>query len=131
MVTSRVRVIRDRALRRSARVAFDLDTYKRIAAPVALDDVDFGAFRTKPLGPDPLRCLRFTRRRAPHLVLPPQPPGRLQGHAGPRETALLITTLFGDDAGRHVAARIDRRIDRLPGLTGLGLMDRALADRAA
>jgi hypothetical protein len=42
------------------------------------------------------------------------------------ETAHVIRTLFGDESGRAVAARIDRRIDALPGLAGLGLMDRAL-----
>jgi hypothetical protein len=43
------------------------------------------------------------------------------------ETKHLISSLFGDDEGRAVAERIDRRIDALPGLAGLGLMDRALA----
>lgn len=42
------------------------------------------------------------------------------------ETRHLIQTLFGDDEGRAVAARIDRRIDALPGLDGLGLMATAL-----
>ena len=42
------------------------------------------------------------------------------------ETAHLIQTLFGDDQGRVTAARIDRRIDSLPGLDGLGLIDGAL-----
>jgi hypothetical protein len=47
------------------------------------------------------------------------------------ETRHLVTSLFGDDAGREVAARIDRRIDRLPGLAGLGLLDQARTDWAA
>ena len=47
------------------------------------------------------------------------------------ETRHLVATLFGDDAGRDIAARIDRRIDRLPGQAGLGLMDRALSAWAA
>lgn len=47
------------------------------------------------------------------------------------ETRYLITSLFGDDEGRTVAARIDRRIDALPGLGGLGLMDRTLQRFAA
>ncbi|MGH8973995.1 MAG: ferritin-like domain-containing protein [Acidimicrobiia bacterium] len=42
------------------------------------------------------------------------------------ETAHLIGTLFADEAGRAMADRIDRRIDSLPGLEGLRLMDRAL-----
>jgi hypothetical protein len=42
------------------------------------------------------------------------------------ETGHVIRTLFGDESGRTIAARIDRRIDALPGLDGLGLMDRSL-----
>ena len=41
------------------------------------------------------------------------------------ETVHLITYLFGDDVGAEMAHRIDRRIDRLPGLCGLGLIERA------
>jgi hypothetical protein len=43
------------------------------------------------------------------------------------ETNHLVHTLFGDAEGRAVAARVDRRIDALPGLDGLGLMAGALA----
>ena len=42
------------------------------------------------------------------------------------ETHFLIRHLFGDDDGHTVAERIDRRIDRLPGLEGLGLAVGAL-----
>lgn len=45
----------------------------------------------------------------------------------PEETRHLVTTLFGDEEGSSMAARIDRRVDRLPGLTGLGLLCGALA----
>ena len=38
------------------------------------------------------------------------------------EVAFLIRTLFGDEAGHAMAARIDRRIDRLPGLADLRLV---------
>lgn len=43
------------------------------------------------------------------------------------ESRHLVRTLFGGGEGRAVADRIDRRIDRLPGLAGLGLMDQTLA----
>jgi hypothetical protein len=43
------------------------------------------------------------------------------------ETRHLVATLFSDEPGRTVAARIDRRVDGLPGLDGMGLMHRALA----
>jgi hypothetical protein len=47
------------------------------------------------------------------------------------EARHLITYLFGDDDGRAVAARIDRHIDRLPGLAGLGLATGAIDRYAA
>jgi hypothetical protein len=43
------------------------------------------------------------------------------------ETRHLVGTLFGDEEGVSVARRIDRRIDALPGLQGLGLMAGALS----
>jgi hypothetical protein len=46
------------------------------------------------------------------------------------EVRHLINYLFGDDDGRAVAARIDRHVDRLPGLAGLHLAAGAI-DRYA
>ncbi len=46
-----------------------------------------------------------------------------------REVAFLVRHLFGDDEGRRVAARVDRHVDRLPGLGALGLVTDAV-DRA-
>lgn len=42
------------------------------------------------------------------------------------ETQHLVTTLFDGPDGRAVSDRIDRRVDALPGLAGLGLMAGAL-----
>jgi hypothetical protein len=42
------------------------------------------------------------------------------------ETQFLTRHLFGDDEGRQVTRRIDRRIDRLSGLAGLRLVEGAL-----
>jgi hypothetical protein len=44
----------------------------------------------------------------------------------PSEVAFMVRTLFGDEDGREVAVRIDRRIDRLPGLARLGLVTGAV-----
>ena len=38
----------------------------------------------------------------------------------------MATYLFGDDEGRRAAQRIDRCIDRLPGLTGLHLAEHSI-----
>jgi hypothetical protein len=46
------------------------------------------------------------------------------------DTRHLISTLFGAPEGRIAADRIDRRIDSLPGLHGLGLMQKALRQYA-
>jgi len=49
------------------------------------------------------------------------------------EVAFMARTLFGGADGRTIIERIDRRIDRLPGLENLGLVTRALQryERAA
>lgn len=44
------------------------------------------------------------------------------------EIRFLATYLFGDEQGRNAAKRVDRQIDRLPGLAGLDLLDGAIAD---
>jgi hypothetical protein len=44
------------------------------------------------------------------------------------ETRFLARYLMGDEAGREAAARIDRQIDRLPGLAGLNLVQSAIAE---
>ena len=50
---------------------------------------------------------------------------RRRRHA-PGEVAFMVQTLFGDQPGHAIAARIDRRIDRLPGLADLGLVSGAI-----
>lgn len=42
------------------------------------------------------------------------------------ETAFLVRHLFADEDGTSAAARLDRQIDRLPGLAGLGLVSGAV-----
>lgn len=44
------------------------------------------------------------------------------------EVGFLCRYLFSGDDGRAVAQRIDRRVDRLPGLAGLDLVTRAVGD---
>ncbi|MGH9290304.1 MAG: ferritin-like domain-containing protein [Acidimicrobiales bacterium] len=42
------------------------------------------------------------------------------------EVAFMVRELFGDDGGRAIAQRIDHRVDTLPGLGGLRLVERAV-----
>lgn len=39
-----------------------------------------------------------------------------------REVAFLVRHLFGDDEGARIVARLDRQVDRLPGLGGMHLV---------
>ena len=48
-----------------------------------------------------------------------------------REVRFLVGHLFGDDTGLDAVRRIDRQVDRLPGLEGLHLVERARASWAA
>ena len=43
------------------------------------------------------------------------------------EIRFLATYLFGDEQGKNAAQRVDRQIDRLPGLNGLHLLNTAVA----
>jgi hypothetical protein len=47
-----------------------------------------------------------------------------------REVGFLVEYLFDSDNGREALERIDRRIDRLPGLGNLHLLQRALTSRS-
>jgi len=68
------------------------------------------------------RSQRFTRMALRHLWRP------VGSGVMPRpEVAFLVRHLFGDDEGRSTAARIDRRIDALPGQKGLNLLGRTVA----
>jgi hypothetical protein len=44
----------------------------------------------------------------------------------PAEVAFVVDYLFSGAEGRSMAERIDRRVDRLPGLEGLGLAERTV-----
>jgi hypothetical protein len=47
------------------------------------------------------------------------------------ETRFLVGHLFSDDTGLATAQRIDRQIDRRPGLAGLHLVEKSVAELAA
>lgn len=82
--------------------------------------IDFYASQAEErLTGDP-RAQRLTRAALRHLW---KPVG--SGVMPASETAFVIRHLFGDDRGRAVAARIDRRIARLPGLDGMAIVERA------
>lgn len=102
---------------------FDIDRYLSTVAPLDDADIDDEAFRTRPLDDDTLRCLRYMHDVEHHTTCYLRDLLVTSAHEDTDETDHLVRHLFAGDDGRRMAQRIDRRIDRLPGLAGLGLVD--------
>jgi hypothetical protein len=87
--------------------------------------IDFYSTQAKGRLADSRAAQRLTRWALRHFWAPVG-----SGVVPEREVDFLRQYLFGDDDGRAMADRIDRRVDRLPGLEGLNLLRGAVA-RAA
>jgi hypothetical protein len=84
--------------------------------------IDFYATQAKGRLADSRAAQRLTRWALRHFWAPVG-----SGVVPEREVDFLRAYLFGDDDGRAMADRIDRRVDRLPGLEGLNLLRGAVA----
>lgn len=82
--------------------------------------IDFYASQANRRLADDRKARVITRWALKHLWSPVG-----SGVMPPAETRFLIRHLFAGDEGRVMAERIDRRIDRLPGLAGLRLIQGA------
>jgi hypothetical protein len=83
--------------------------------------IDFYASEARRRLDDSARARRLTRLALAHLWRP------VGSGVMPRaEVTFLVRTLFSGEDGRAAAARIDRRVDQLPGKEGLGLLTRAI-----
>jgi hypothetical protein len=49
-------------------MSFDIDSYREISGKIEVADIDFAAFRDRPLDPDALRCLRYMHDIENHTV---------------------------------------------------------------
>jgi hypothetical protein len=88
--------------------------------------IDFYASTATRRLADSLRAQRLTRYALKHFW---RPVG--SGVMPQSEVDFLVHYLFGDADGRAVASRIDRRVDRLPGLAGLHLLASSVARLSA
>ncbi len=70
-------------------MSFDLDAYQRTVTPVRTDDLDFDAFRTDPLSPEVLRCLRYMHDVESHTVCYLRDLLLTASHRDPRITTFL------------------------------------------
>ncbi len=87
--------------------------------------IDFYAAQARSRLADSRAAQRLTRWALRHFWAPVG-----NGVISDQEVDFLRSYLFGDDDGRSVADRIDRRVDRLPGLEGLGLLRGAVSAAA-
>ncbi len=87
--------------------------------------IDFYATQAKARLADSRAAQRMTRWALGHFWAPVG-----SGVVPDGEVTFLRNYLFGDDDGRAVADRIDRRVHRLPGLDGLNLLGKAVSSAA-
>ena len=88
--------------------------------------IDFYAGQAKSRLADSRAAQRLTRAALRRLWAPVG-----SGVMPTDETRFLVGHLFSDDTGLATAQRIDRQIDRLPGLTGLHLVEKSVTELAA
>ncbi|HSP39523.1 MAG TPA: ferritin-like domain-containing protein [Frankiaceae bacterium] len=70
-------------------MSFDLDTYRRTVTPVEIDDIDFGAFESRPLSESALRALRYMHDVESHTVCYLRDLLLTHAHEDPRITTFL------------------------------------------
>ncbi len=87
--------------------------------------IDFYANQARSRLTDSRAAQRLTRWALRHYWAPVG-----TGVVPDSEVEFLRTFLFGDEDGRAMADRIDRRVDRLPGLEGLHLLSGAVGAAA-
>jgi hypothetical protein len=87
-------------------MAFDLETYQRSAGRVAVDDLDMAAFRTQPLRPEHLRCLRYAHDVELHTACYLRNLLNTRAHADPEVTAFLTMWNFEEYWHGQAIARV-------------------------
>lgn len=88
--------------------------------------IDFYASQAHRRLADDRKAQRATRLAMKHLWSPVGA-GVMPAH----EVDFLVDHLLGGDEGWEIAARIDRRVDRLPGMAGLDLLTGVVRSRSA
>ena len=112
-------------------MTFELTDYVRRVAPVEREDLDFGAFRQRPLPAGALRCLRYMHDVENHTVCYLRDLLVTQAHRDPEITTFLTFWNFeeywhGEAIGRVLAAHDEPAgLERVaPMRTSLGRRDR-------
>lgn len=70
-------------------MGFDIGTYRKHSGRLETGDLDFGAFRRRPLSPDALRCLRYMHDVESHTVCYLRDVLVTRAHRDPEVTSFL------------------------------------------
>jgi hypothetical protein len=87
-------------------MAFDIGAYSRTAAPVADEDIDYGAFAECPLSPGALRCLRYMCDIESHTVCYLRDLLVTPSHADPDVTTFLTMWTYEEYWHGEVLAKV-------------------------
>lgn len=87
-------------------MSFDIDAYRRSTAPVAYEELDYGAFRTRPLSSGALRCLRYMCDIESHTVCYLRDLLVTPSHADPEITTFLTMWAFEEYWHGEALARV-------------------------
>ena len=90
-------------------MGFDNATYQRLSARLEVEDIDFDAFRSQPLDPEALRCLRYMHDVESHTVCYLRDILVTRAHRDPEITSFLTMWNYeefwhGDAIGKVLAA---------------------------
>ena len=90
-------------------MGFDTATYQRLSARLEVEDIDFDAFRSQPLDPEALRCLRYMHDVESHTVCYLRDILVTRAHRDPEITSFLTMWNYeefwhGDAIGKVLAA---------------------------
>jgi len=94
---------------RTLGMGFDTATYQRLSARLEVEDIDFDAFRSQPLDPEALRCLRYMHDVESHTVCYLRDILVTRAHRDPEITSFLTMWNYeefwhGDAIGKVLAA---------------------------
>jgi hypothetical protein len=87
-------------------MSFDIDAYRRNTTPVEYEDLDYGAFRTRPLSAGALRCLQYMCDIESHTVCYLRDLLVTPSHADPQVTTFLTMWAFEEYWHGEALARV-------------------------
>jgi hypothetical protein len=107
-------------------MSFDIATYRSLSKKVDVDDIDFESFRTDPLDPEALRCLRYMHDVESHTVCYLRDVLVTRAHRDPELTTFLTLWNYEEFWHGEAIARILEAHDEVAGTGRIAALRRKL-----